>query len=48
MPAWIRTLIWLSGRDIQRDIDRPDFGMTYNSPGRQVRGVFEIVWNGNK
>jgi outer membrane receptor protein involved in Fe transport len=33
-----------NGRDVQADITRPDFGQTYNALGRQVRGVFEIVW----
>lgn len=33
-----------NGRDVQADITRFDYGQTYNSLGRQVRGVFEIVW----
>jgi hypothetical protein len=37
-----------NGRDIQADIERPDFGQTYNALGRQIRGVFEIIWSGNK
>jgi hypothetical protein len=37
-----------NGRDVQRDVARPDFGRTYNALGRQVRGVFEIVWGGPK
>ena len=37
-----------NGREVQADIDRPDFGQTYNALGRQVRGVFEIIWSGNK
>jgi hypothetical protein len=32
------------GRDVQRDIERPDFGQTFNPVLRQWRGVFEIVW----
>jgi hypothetical protein len=35
-----------SGREIQADLSRPDFGQTYNGLGRQVRGIFEIVWSG--
>ena len=37
-----------NGRDIQADIERPDFGQTYNALGRQLRWVFEIIWSGNK
>ena len=37
-----------NGRDVQRDIDRADFGTTYNALGRQVRGVFEIIWGEKK
>ncbi len=33
------------GRSIQRDVDRPDFGRLYDSPGRQVRWTLEISWN---
>jgi len=33
-----------NGRDIQANLMSPDFGTTYNSLGRQVRGVFEIMW----
>jgi hypothetical protein len=36
-----------NGREVQADIARPDFGRTYNALGRQVRGVFEILWNAN-
>ena len=36
-----------NGRDVQACVDRPDFGRTYNALGRQVRGVFEIIWSGN-
>jgi hypothetical protein len=35
-----------NGREVQTDIARADFGRTYNALGRQVRGVFEIIWNG--
>ncbi len=31
-------------RDVQRDIERPDFGTVYNPIQRQLRGVFEFVW----
>lgn len=37
-----------NGRDVQRDVERADFGNTYNALGRQVRGVFEIIWGGPK
>jgi hypothetical protein len=37
-----------NGREIQADIERPDFGRTYNALGRQIRWVFEIIWSGNK
>jgi outer membrane receptor protein involved in Fe transport len=37
-----------NGRQIQADVDRPDFGRTYNALGRQVRGVFEIIWSGSR
>jgi hypothetical protein len=37
-----------NGREIQTDIERPDFGRTYNALGRQIRWVFEIIWSGNK
>ena len=33
-----------NGRDVQRDIDRADFGRTFNAVGAQVRGFFEILW----
>ena len=33
-----------NGRDVQANITRPDFGQTYNALGRQIRGVFEIIW----
>ena len=36
------------GRDVQRDIERADFGRTYDAPGRQIRGVFEFMWNGDR
>jgi outer membrane receptor protein involved in Fe transport len=32
------------GRDIQRDIDRADYGSVYNPIRRQIRGVFELLW----
>jgi hypothetical protein len=31
-------------RDVQRDIERADFGHTFNPVLRQLRAVFEIVW----
>jgi hypothetical protein len=37
-----------NGREVQANATRPDFGRTYNWLGRQVRGVFEIIWNGNR
>jgi hypothetical protein len=37
-----------NGREIQTDIERPDFGRTYNALGRQIRWVFEIIWSGNR
>jgi hypothetical protein len=37
-----------NGREIQADIERPDFGRTYNALGRQIRWVFEIIWSGTK
>lgn len=37
-----------NGRDVQADISRADFGRTYNALGRQVRGVFEIIWGGGR
>ncbi len=33
-----------NGRDVQADIERPDFGQTFNPLLRQLRGVFEIEW----
>ncbi len=36
-----------SERDVQRDIQRPDFGTTYNAIPRDYAGVFELLW-GNK
>lgn len=35
-----------NARDVQRDIERPDFGTTYNPIRRQLRGVFEFGWGG--
>jgi len=37
-----------NGRDVQADVTSADFGDTYNPLGRQVRGVFELIWGGNK
>jgi hypothetical protein len=37
-----------NGREVQADIARSDFGSTYNPLGRQLRGVFEIIWSGSK
>lgn len=37
-----------NGRDVQRDIESPAFGRTYNALGRQVRGIFEIIWSGTR
>jgi Carboxypeptidase regulatory-like domain len=34
-----------NGRSIQRDVQRPDFGRTYDPIRRQVRGTLEISWN---
>ncbi len=34
-----------NGRAVQRDVQRPDFGQVYDSPGRQLRGTLEISWN---
>ena len=34
-----------NGRAVQRDVQRPDFGQIYDSPGRQLRGTLEISWN---
>jgi hypothetical protein len=36
-----------NGRDVQACLDSADFGRTYNALGRQVRGIFEIIWGGN-
>jgi hypothetical protein len=36
-----------SARDVQRDIDRPDFGTTYNPIPRDFTMVFELLW-GNR
>ncbi len=37
-----------NGRDVQANVTSTDFGDTYNPLGRQVRGVFELIWGGNK
>jgi hypothetical protein len=34
-----------NGRSIQRDVERPDFGRTYDPVRRQLRGTLEISWN---
>lgn len=34
-----------NGRSIQRDVERPDFGRTYDPIRRQLRGTLEISWN---
>jgi hypothetical protein len=34
-----------NGRAVQRDVQRPDFGQVFDSPGRQLRGTLEISWN---
>ncbi len=36
-----------SARDVQRDIDRADFGTTYNPIPRDFTAVFELLW-GNR
>ena len=33
-----------TGRDVQRDIDRADFGTTYNPIPRDFTFVFELLW----
>ncbi len=33
-----------TGRDVQRDIDRADFGTTYNPIPRDFTFVFEVLW----
>ncbi len=33
-----------SERDVQRDIERPDFGTTYNPSPRDFTFVFELLW----
>ncbi len=37
-----------NGRDVQADIERPDFGQTYNRIHRTLRGQFEIDWSARK
>jgi hypothetical protein len=37
-----------NGRDVQACIDSGNAGQTYNGLGRQVRGVFEIIWAGSR
>jgi len=49
LPAQIGIKVYnvtrqFDGRDVQRIIDRTDFGQTYNPVLRQLRGIFEIVW----
>ncbi len=34
-----------NGRDIQRDVERLDFGTTYNPGRRTLRGIFEVIWS---
>ena len=34
-----------NGRAIQRDVDRPDFGTTFDPVRRQIRGTLEIAWS---
>jgi hypothetical protein len=34
-----------NGRDIQRDVQRPDFGRVYDPIRRQLRGTLEVSWN---
>ncbi len=34
-----------NGREIQRDVERPDFGRVYDPIRRQLRGTLEISWN---
>ena len=34
-----------NGREIQRDVERSDFGRTYDPIRRQIRGTLEIAWN---
>ena len=36
-----------SARDVQTDIERPDFGTTYNPVPRDFTMVFELLW-GNR
>lgn len=34
-----------NGREIQRDVERSDFGRVYDPIRRQIRGTLEIAWN---